>query len=356
MEKYIAIDNVCAWPNLTRMPDGAIIATIFNQPTHGGWEGDVECWASEDEGRMWQLRGTPAPHQPGTNRMNVAAGLANDDSLVVIASGWSRRNPPGEYSPAHDGEVLAPWVCRCRDGGSTWERTESVEPLPGNASIVPFGDVVRLGEGRLGVFFYDSAVSGGCRPHYFSSDDDGYTWRRKATIDASGLNETAPVLLQDGRLLAVARTVPSLGLVLQAYASDDGGITWDPKGAVSDGKQVPGHLLQLRDGRVLMTYGLRNRGLHGVAAKVSKDRGETWSDPRVLVNYDPRVLINYGALQDGGYIARMESGLGKKRDGGGYPSSVESADGTIVTAYYCQEIPCHQRYHMGVLRWQVDGE
>ena len=83
MEKYIAIDNVCAWPNLTRMPDGAIIATIFNQPTHGGWEGDVECWASEDEGRMWQLRGTPAPHQPGTNRMNVAAGLANDDSLVV---------------------------------------------------------------------------------------------------------------------------------------------------------------------------------------------------------------------------------------------------------------------------------
>ncbi len=28
MEHYIAIDNVCAWPNLTRMPDGAIIATI----------------------------------------------------------------------------------------------------------------------------------------------------------------------------------------------------------------------------------------------------------------------------------------------------------------------------------------
>ena len=31
MERYIAIDNVCAWPNLTKMPDGAIIATISTQ-------------------------------------------------------------------------------------------------------------------------------------------------------------------------------------------------------------------------------------------------------------------------------------------------------------------------------------
>ena len=52
-EHYIAIDNVCAWPNLTRTPDGTIVATIFNQPCHGKWEGDVECWASEDGGEHW---------------------------------------------------------------------------------------------------------------------------------------------------------------------------------------------------------------------------------------------------------------------------------------------------------------
>ncbi len=27
-ERCVAVDNVCAWPNLTRMPDGAIIATM----------------------------------------------------------------------------------------------------------------------------------------------------------------------------------------------------------------------------------------------------------------------------------------------------------------------------------------
>jgi len=33
---------------------------------------------------------------------------------------------------------------------------------------------------------------------------------------------------------------------------------------------------------------------------------------------------------------------------GGYPSSVENDDGTIVTAYYSVGVSMHQRYHMGV--------
>ena len=60
-ETHVAIQGVCAWPNLQKLPDGTIIATIFNQPCHGLWSGDVECWASTDEGRTWQLRGVPAP-------------------------------------------------------------------------------------------------------------------------------------------------------------------------------------------------------------------------------------------------------------------------------------------------------
>jgi len=46
----IAVDNVCAWPNLTRLNDGSIIATIFNQPSHGSMAGDVDCWATTDGG------------------------------------------------------------------------------------------------------------------------------------------------------------------------------------------------------------------------------------------------------------------------------------------------------------------
>ena len=45
-QRFVAIDNVCAWPNLTVLEDGTIIATIFNQPSHARAIGDVECWAS----------------------------------------------------------------------------------------------------------------------------------------------------------------------------------------------------------------------------------------------------------------------------------------------------------------------
>lgn len=117
MENYIAIDNVCAWPNLTPMPDGSITAVIFSQPTHGRWQGDVECWGSEDEGCTWSLRGVPAPHEAGTVRLNVAVGLAGDGALVVIAAGFDKRPPAGQVVDPQDVIPLPLWVCRSQDGG-----------------------------------------------------------------------------------------------------------------------------------------------------------------------------------------------------------------------------------------------
>jgi hypothetical protein len=33
---------------------------------------------------------------------------------------------------------------------------------------------------------------------------------------------------------------------------------------------------------------------------------------------------------------------------------VQMVDGTIVTAYYANRVRTHQRYHMGVVRWQAE--
>ena len=75
LERYVAIDDKCAWPNLTLMPDSSIVATIFGQPCHGTCEGEAECWISRDGGRSWTFLSVPAPHEPGTWRGNLAAGL-----------------------------------------------------------------------------------------------------------------------------------------------------------------------------------------------------------------------------------------------------------------------------------------
>ena len=330
MERYVAVDNVCAWPNLTHMPDGAIVATIFNQPTHGGWEGDVECWASEDEGRLWTRRGVPAPHEPGTNRMNVAAGLGGDASLIVLASGWSRRRPVGDYTDPHEGEVLPVWVCRSGDGGRTWDQ-EGAVALPSNGahSVIPFGDIVRLPDGALGACVYSWAPGDDHAAHFYASEDDGRHWTPRGAISGTNANEATPVLLPDGRLLVAARTLGDQHVEL--FSSDDQGHTWANRGPLTLGFQHPAHLLLRSDGRLLLTYGLRNTGLCGVGTRLSGDGGETWEPPSVLVS------------------------LGADTDVG-YPSSVQREDGTIVTAYYCSGIPSHQRYHMGVVRWRTEEQ
>jgi hypothetical protein len=327
-ERYIAVDSVCAWPILTHLPDGTVVATLFNQPTHGGWEGDVECWASRDEGRTWQLRGVPAPHEPTTNRMNVAAGLTHSGDFVVLAAGWSKRNPPGHYSDLHDGEVLPTWVCRSTDGGQTWTQSDGVEPQPAEAErLIPYGDIIQLPDGELGVCIYTWATPDVRDNHFYTSADDGRTWTRRAPIRLGNTNETAPVALRSGRLLAAARTFCDQHLEL--LTSADQGRTWAPLGPVTLGCQHPAHFLQLHDDRVLLTYGIRNKGLYGLGARISRDEGKTWEPPRVLVDF-------------------------QTAGDGGYPGSVQFEDGTILTAYYANRTPGHQRYHMGVIRWRTD--
>ncbi len=80
---------------------------------------------------------------------------------------------------------------------------------------------------------------------------------------------------------------------------------------------------------MLLTYGIRNKPFCGVGAQISTDEGRCWGEPIFLVNFEN--------------VADC-----------GYPSSVQQADGTIVTAYYCKNIPTHNRYHMGVTRWRPD--
>ena len=327
MERFIAVDNVCAWPNLTLMPDGAIVATIFNQPTHGGWEGDVECWASEDDGCMWSLRGVPAPHEPTTNRMNVGAGLARDGSLVVLASGWSDRNAVGDYSSPHQGKVLPTWVCRSGDGGATWSHESTLHAPEVGEVIIPFGDVIVLGDGSLGASVYGWKPPEERGAYFYASADDGRTWALRGVIRAKDANETALVVLPGGAVLAAVRTAKDGHL--EIIRSSDHGVTWEELGPVTLAGQHPAHLLVLADGSILLTFGIRNDGMRGIGVRFSEDGGETWSRTKRIVD-----------LEGAGDL--------------GYPASVQTADGTIVTAYYCKGIEQHCRYHMGVARWKVD--
>jgi sialidase-1 len=83
--------------------------------------------------------------------------------------------------------------------------------------------------------------------------------------------------------------------------SADGGRTWTIPRAIGVWG-LPSHLLRLRDGRLLMSYGHR-RSPFGNRARISPDHGRTWSEP-IVISDD-------GAGTDLGYPATVELDRGQ---------------------------------------------
>ena len=319
----VAVDNVCAWPNLTLLDDGTIIATIHNQPAHLKRPADVDCWASADGGRTWAKRGTPSPRDtPKVARGNVAAGVAGNGDLIVISSGWS--DPESKTR----GTLLPLRVSRSADGGRTWSVDDKAfsEAWPESARskispegyLVPFGDILAGEDGKLRVALYGSNPGS---TFVFSSPDDGKTWGEPAILNPKAvIHEPAIFHLGKGQWLAAARLNG-----LDIYRSNDDARTWSLEQKLTGPGQHPGHVTRLRNGRLLLTYGNRQVP-QGVDVRFSDDEGKTWSKPIRVMHFE---------------------------GDGGYPSSVQLPDGQVVTAYYAQRIESHNQYHMGVVIWDA---
>ncbi len=329
-QRFIAIDNVCAWPALTLLADGSINATIFGKPSHGQLEGAVEVWNSAD-GQFWEKRGIPAPNEPHTNRMNHAAGLAKNGDLIVLCSGWTDvKQPQRPKQAAFRDDILSTWVCRSSDGGKTWSQIKDFPaPDDGWTHYIPFGDI-KIGEdGALHLSCYGgewtdptrSTKTKAYRSWHFRSEDDGKSWKRTGTIHPSG-NETTLLHLGGRRWMAAARQTG-----MDLFISEDDGITWGEPNRVTARNEINGHLLRLKDGRILLTYGSRVKDQYGVLAKITADEGKTWTEP---------VRIAHTLMSDCGY-----------------PSTVQRADGRLVSAWYSKASENHERYHMGVAVWDA---
>ena len=179
--------------------------------------------------------------------MNVAAGSASDGNLIVLAAGQSGRPPAPDPLPIlyhdrsnplfdrrrnrSDMRALDSWICRSSDGGETRTRDGEVTIPDGEEYFIPFGDIISA-DGQLWASFYDAHAAWIVR-----SSDDGRSW--PGSSSGTGL-----------------------------FRSTDGGQKWKFELMLTTARQIPGHLLCLEDGRILFCFGLRNTGLHGVAAGV----------------------------------------------------------------------------------------
>ncbi|XOV70778.1 MAG: sialidase family protein [Verrucomicrobiota bacterium] len=317
------------WPTLALSQNGDLVASwsggreghvcpfgqvVFMKSRDGG---DSWCWPRVilDSGLDDRDSGI-LQTQAGTLLATTFTSLAYEPILkkALEKGGW-HTDKLKRWQAAHhrltDDERMAElgqWMIRSEDGGKTWS---GKYPTIVNSPHGP----IQLADGRL-IYAGKELWTGQRRIGVSESRDDGRTWTWLAEIpardgdDPSEYHELHAVEWIDKRIIVQIRNHNTRNSreTLQCE-STDGGRTWTKP--VSIGVWgLPSHLLRLRDGRVLMTYGYR-KPPYGNQVRLSTD-GRHWSDPLTV--------------SDDGASGDL-----------GYPSTVQLSDGTLVSIWY--ELP-----------------
>jgi hypothetical protein len=282
-------------------------------------------FVSLDGGRTWKRSDrrepNPAWRTPGAPAQLVGPDVYNwryvpaDQRAILEANGIEVRNAP-------DGRVtycVGAFVRTSNDGGATWQQREI--PLPAQAIINGYLDAaatLRLDDRTIlrAVFGKPAARVRYYESWLLRSEDNGATWSFSTIAadpsrDDRGFSETALVQAANGDVVAMMRIEPPMGTRLWVARSSDRGKTWSSP-VETPLRGFPGHLLRLRDGRLLCTYGYREQPI-GIRAAISRDDGRTWLEPDIV------------SLRSDGTGATSDSG---------YPLTAELADGTLVTVHY----------------------
>lgn len=309
--------HYAGWPTMLRRRNGELLLVYSGgRVAHVCPYGRVELMRSKDDGAHWTqpevLLDTPIDDRDagicetasGALLVTTFTSLAYEQRLAANPA-WVQA-AQARTTPEQRRALLGNWMLRSADGGMTWSAPYRV---PVNS---PHGPVA-LKDGRL--IYPGKALWADERVGVAESKDDGVTWSWLAEIPAretdkaaSDYHELHGVEASDGRILLQIRNHSKVNEreTLQCV-SRDGGKNWSKPEAIGVWG-LPSHLLRLRDGRLLMTYGYR-RQPHGNLARVSEDHGATWSAP-----------LTISADGVGGDL--------------GYPSTVELGDGSLLTAWY----------------------
>jgi hypothetical protein len=317
------------WPTIARRKSGELLlAWSGGREAHVCPFGRVDYMNSNDGGRTWTW---PRTLLDGAIDDRDAGVLETAKGTILVTTFSSLAYVPilqkAEKDKAWPPERLAAWqavhrrlseeerkadlgqwMLRSTDGGRTWS--------PRYSCIVnsPHGPI-QLADGRL-LYAGKELWTGQQRVGVCESTDDGQTWKWLAEIPArpgdkpSEYHELHAVEAAAGQIIVQIRNHNKTHQreTLQTE-STDGGKTWSPPHPIGVWG-LPSHLLRLKNGHLLMTYGYR-RPPFGNQARISTDHGQTWSEPLII----------------------SDDGAGYDL---GYPSTVELDGGELLTVWYEQ--------------------
>ncbi len=328
------------WPSICKGEEGTLYAASSARKLHVCPFGAVVMYESHDNGETWS-EARIVVDTPMDDRDAGIVYLGNGKLLISWFQNPQDTYIKGELDTWQDNSHITD-----EQKAAALKRLNSLSPTDRQAgSFVilsedygqTWGDIVRvpvsaphgpslMQDGKT--LLYLGHVSNptaagfnnfdGSHLYIVTSSDYGKNWKLLGAIKHENPNyryvEPHIIQLTDGSFLAAVRvhdyTGANDGMHIQTATSLDGR-NWTPLQRISDTMRGgPAHLLQLSNGVVLMTYGFRDSQC-GNRYRLSYDGGKTWGK---------EVILNISDTPNGGDL--------------GYPSTVELADGTLITAYY----------------------
>jgi len=318
------------WPTVCRRRNGELLAVFSgDRNSHVCPYGKVQLVRSHDNGETWSAPETVVDDLLDDRDAGLIE-LDNGDLLLFYFNSicfsfdtWNVRHAgyrqhwmklPKDLVR----KELGYFSRRSADGGKTWEA-----PVRMYVST-PHGGI-QLRDGRVLTVGRHWAAEGNAMPDEAArrgngneiaidmSVDRGRSWQVLSRIDPGEfdiavMHEPHMVERTDGTLIMLCNHMAGQRHLLQSE-SHDGGKTWSRFRETSiDG--YPSHLMNLPDGRLLVSYACRKAGHEGEYAAVSDDGGATWKAAG-------EILLARALCADIGY-----------------PSTVALPDGSLLTVYY----------------------
>lgn len=331
--------------DLIKLNNGEILLMAREATEHIANDGDVFMLRSKDNGKTWGNKQWIADIKDLDEREGCGVQLKN--GTIVVAVFYNNLYfPDGSYFMWKPGQKLdnktehprlGTYVITSKDNGHTWSAPNyiGIKGMPVTGLEGPTDAPIAMPDGSLLMAVIGYTLQGDSKnvgSIMLKSTDEGKTWKYLSTIASDpggklgGFMEPGIVRTNTGRLVAGLRNHAPENAIWMTY-SDDDGKTWVPVWK-TDMIGHPADLIQLKDGRLMASYGIRpvHAKPGGIRACFSNDNGKTWDlTTEVQLRND---FLNLDV---------------------GYPESLEMPDGKVFTAYYFN---IFGKYFLGGTFWK----